>query len=215
MKRNRRRDNRGLGARTRRVGGGLLVLFLLGPLAAEAAGFDPRPCATPDRRGSLPDPVTARRAAPGPLAGLGMGSAADCAFDASNPSATYDPTLRYTVTVVVHVIQDDSCTSGALTDEQVTSQIAILNEDFQALPGTNGASGIDSGIRFVLATYDPAGLPTTGITRTCNTAWYNDTGTYYDTLAWDPSRYLNIYTSSAGGSRGYVPFLPAEGGGSM
>lgn len=208
--------DRGHRTLARPAAGWWLVLLAAAPLAAGAAGFEPMPCATPDARGAVGvgAPMTPRLA-PAGLEALGMGFPADCAFDASNPSAVYEPTFLFTVTVVVHVIQDGSCTNGALTDEQVESQIAILNEDFQALPGTNGAAGNYSGIRFVLATEDPDGLPTTGITRTCNTTWYNDDGTYYDSLAWDPVHYLNLYTSSASGARGYVPFLPAEGGGSM
>lgn len=136
----------------------------------------------------------------------------DCSATASNPLPSYDPGPLYTITVVVHVLQDSACSQGALTDAQVASQIAVLNEDFGALPGSPGAAGVDSGIRFVLASVDPTGQPTTGITRHCNTTWFNDqtqVSPYYETIAWDPARYLNLYTNSAAGSRGYVPFLPA------
>ncbi|MGH9380503.1 MAG: M43 family zinc metalloprotease, partial [Thermoanaerobaculia bacterium] len=108
---------------------------------------------------------------------------------------------------------DDTCTQGVLSDETVHSQIEILNEDFLALPGTNGGNGTDTQIRFALATVDPDGNPTTGITRDCNTTWFNDNldSEYWNELAWDPHNYLNLYTNTAGGSRGYVPFLPAAG----
>ncbi|MEO8274977.1 MAG: M43 family zinc metalloprotease [Thermoanaerobaculia bacterium] len=136
----------------------------------------------------------------------------DCSATSSNPTPAYDPGSTFTIQVVVHVLEDTACAQGIISDELVASQIAILNEDYGALPGSPGAAGVDSGIRFALATVDPAGQPTTGITRSCNTTWFNDqtaTSPYFDTLAWDPTRYLNLYTSSAGGARGYVPFLPA------
>jgi hypothetical protein len=95
----------------------------------------------------------------------------------------------------------------------VDTQIDILNEDFLALPGTNGEEGTDAQIQFRLASTDPEGNPTTGITRTCNTTYFNDGGGYWNELAWDPHRYMNIYTNLASGALGYVPFLPADGGG--
>jgi len=94
----------------------------------------------------------------------------------------------------------------------VASQIEILNEDFLALGGSPGGNGTDSRILFRLATLDPEGEPTDGITRDCNTTWFDDDGDYWETLAWDPNRYLNLYTNTASGARGYVPFLPAQGG---
>ena len=143
---------------------------------------------------------------------FGGGSPADCSDTASNPSAIYDPGPLHTIPVVVHIIQNGACTQGVISDALVASQIAVLNEDFGALPGTPGAGGTDTGIRFALAATDPQGQPTTGITRHCNNTWFNDqtsVSPYYDTIAWDPARYLNLYTNSANGARGYVPFLPA------
>lgn len=136
----------------------------------------------------------------------------DCSATSSSPTAIYDPGPVYTIQVVVHVIQDSACVQGAISDALVASQIEVLNEDFGALPSTPGAAGVDTGIRFELASVDPDGQPTTGITRHCNTTWFNDqtqTNPYYETLAWDPDRYLNLYSNSAAGARGYVPFLPA------
>ena len=146
------------------------------------------------------------------LTGSLFGPGADCSTSSSNPSPIYDPGPIHTIQVVVHLIQDSACVQGAISDQLVASQIAVLNEDFGALAGTPGAAGVDSGIRFALATTDPNGLPTTGITRHCNTTWFNDqtqVSPYYETIAWDPSRFLNLYSNSAAGSRGYVPFLPA------
>ena len=137
-------------------------------------------------------------------------SAADCTATSTNPTADYDPTVLYEINVVVHIIENTS-SSGAISDALVASQIEILNEDFLALTGTLGGNGNDVQIRFKLATQDPTGNPTTGITRSVNDLWFNDEGSYWNTLAWDPSRYVNIYTNSAAGNLGYVPFLPMDG----
>ena len=139
------------------------------------------------------------------------GNGADCSFSNTNPAAQYAPeVVKYRIPVVVHVIQTTSGT-GAMNDARVRSQIDILNEDFLALPGTNGAPGTDVQIEFYLATEDPNGNPTTGITRSTNNTWFNDGGSYWNTLAWDTNRYLNIYSNSASGNLGYVPGLPQGG----
>ena len=140
------------------------------------------------------------------------GSGSDCA-NGTNPDPMYDPSAGplWEIPVVVHVIMNSTGSQGNISDALVQSQIDILNEDFLALPGTNGAPGTDVQIQFKLATEDPMGNPTTGITRTMNTTWFNDSGTYYNTLAWDPDNYLNIYTNQASGALGYVPFLPHQG----
>ena len=171
---------------------------LASPLTAAVGESSGPACATPQM-----DPPTFAD----PLA---LVSPSDCSATSTNPGPEYDPTDLLTLPVVVHIIMDGPCTQGAVSDALVLSQIEVMNEDFLALPGSPGSLGTDSQIRFELAQTDPEGNPTTGITRHCNTTWYNDDGSYYDTLAWDPTRYINIYTNSAGGSRGYVPFLPAD-----
>jgi hypothetical protein len=140
-----------------------------------------------------------------------QGSGADCTFSRTRIEPQYDPSVeKYRIPVVVHVIQQTNGT-GSMTDSRVQSQIDILNEDFLAIPGTNGAPGTDVQIEFYLATEDPSGDPTTGITRSTNNTWFNDGGGYYNTLAWDTNRYLNIYTNNGGGALGYVPNLPQGG----
>lgn len=136
---------------------------------------------------------------------------ADCTFNRTNIRPQYDPTVeKYRIPVVVHIIESANGT-GAIPDSRVFSQIDILNEDFLALPGSNGAPGADVQIEFYLASEDPNGNPTNGITRSVNTTWFNDGGSYWNTLAWDTNRYLNIYTNSASGNLGYVPNLPQGG----
>ncbi len=119
------------------------------------------------------------------------------------------------IKVVVHIITAADGTTGDLTNGIVQSQIDILNEDFRALPGTNGAPGNDSMIQFVLADKDPSDNPTTGITRSANDSWFADADhiEYKTALVWDPDTYLNIYTNNTGGL-GYA-FSPAGSAGQV
>ncbi len=136
---------------------------------------------------------------------------ADCTFNRTTINPDYDPSVaKYRIPVVVHIIESNSGT-GAMPDSRVHSQIEILNEDFQAMAGSNGEEGTDAQIEFYLATVDPDGNATDGITRSTSTTWFNDGGAYYNTLAWDTNRYLNIYTNNGGGALGYVPTLPQGG----
>ena len=138
----------------------------------------------------------------------------DCTSSSTNPTSVYDPTTLYEIQVVVHIIEHSNG-DGQISNALVNSQIDILNEDFLAIMGSLGANGNDNQIRFALATEDPNGNPTTGITRSVNDTWFNDGGSYWNTLAWDPNRYMNLYTNSASGALGYVPFLPANAGGTL
>ena len=135
----------------------------------------------------------------------------DCGLNNTTISSEYDPATPIVLTVVFHVITNAAGTSGNVTDADILEQVDILNEDYLAMAGTNGANGTNALIQFQLATEDPAGDPTTGITRSANNTWFNDGGSYWNTLAWDPSRYINIYTNTCGGNLGYVPALPQSG----
>jgi hypothetical protein len=170
-------------------------------------------CGTPDRE--LREVLFPTPEGFVPPHGEGTLSGADCGTGLTNPDPDYGPTFRWVIPVVVHIIMDNACSQGAMTDLNVEGQIDILNEDFQAILGSNGANGNNHEIHFELATVDPNGMPTTGITRDCNSTWFNDGGGYFNSLAWDPDEYLNIYTNDGGGALGYVPFLPASGGGSQ
>jgi hypothetical protein len=166
-------------------------------------------------RCGTPDPVAHRKG--GRQLDIGP---EDCGLDLTNPSDDYAPNTLFEITVVIHRLE--SLTGdGVFDDSLVRTQIDVLNEDFQAIFGTPGEPGTDTKIRFKLATQDPDGNPSPGWTRTVNDFWFNDApdplnGTYYDSLAWDPFHYLNIYTLSpvapGGVVLGYVPFLPQDGG---
>ena len=153
---------------------------------------------------------------PNPNAGIGEQLAgldpSDCTMSSTTIDDAYLPSVSdYRIPVVVHVLRNDNGSLGDLSFEMVQSGIDILNEDMNAILGTNGEPGNEARIEFYLADTDPEGNPTNGVTYSNNTNWYNDSGTYYSTLGWDTERYLNIYTNSAGGYLGYVAGFPADG----
>jgi hypothetical protein len=138
----------------------------------------------------------------------------DCSMSNTTIRPDYDPTTTsplYRIPVVFHVLRSSTGT-GDVSDARLQTQIDVLNEDFRALAGSLGEDGNDARVEFFLATEDPQGNPTTGITRHNNTTWYNDGGGYYNTLNWDATRYLNLYTNQASGALGYVRGFPAQGG---
>jgi len=123
---------------------------------------------------------------------------ADCTLGTTNPDPAYAPGSIYEIPVVVHIITADDGVTGNITDQMVQSQIDVLNEDYLAIPGTAGGNGTYTGLQFVLASEDPGGNPTTGITRTANSNWFNDNDEqgFKTALMWDPHRYLNFYTNN-------------------
>src|SRR5262245_7264744 len=78
------------------------------------------------------------------------------------------------IPVVVHVVWNT--TAQNVSDDQVNSQIDVLNEDYRMrnadltqVPTVWQGLTADCRIEFELATVDPNGQPTTGITRTQTT----------------------------------------------
>lgn len=130
----------------------------------------------------------------------------DCSLSETVISEEYEPGDVLVIPVVFHLVEQSNGT-GHIPDDAVYSQIEILNEDYGALAGTPGQGGIDSRIRFVLASTDPDGNPTTGIERITNDDWFEDDGSATDlklSVGWDPVHYLNIYTNDAAGFLGYA-----------
>ncbi|MEM7306273.1 MAG: zinc metalloprotease [Planctomycetota bacterium] len=144
------------------------------------------------------------------LAGAADLPPSDCGYFTNEPKPEYEPTFFYDIPIVFHVIQSSSG-EGFLSTETIQDQIEVLNEDFQALPGSPGAPGTDGRIRFHLAKTDPEGNPTSGITYTTNDTWYMDSGNYWSPLAWDTKRYMNVYTNYPPCCYGYVSGFPSEG----
>lgn len=126
----------------------------------------------------------------------------DCSSSFTSNLPQYQPNAgaHYVIPVVVHVLQRNNGT-GNISDSLIQSQIDVLNEDFQAQNGSLGANGTDVNVSFTLA----------GVTRSKSNSWYNDSGAYYNSLAWDTTRYLNIYTNTASGNLGYA-YVPSGGG---
>lgn len=127
----------------------------------------------------------------------------------------------YRIPVVVHVVHNNSSNfvggdnNTNISDEQINSQIRVLNEDYRRKVGTKGYNtnpvGIDMEIEFQLATKDPNGNPTNGITRTFNNSISFDLQYENQKIAniihWNYEKYLNIWVvKSKFGTIGYSAF---------
>ncbi len=101
----------------------------------------------------------------------------------------------WTIPVVFHVVYQSP--AGNLSDAQLLSQIAVMNEDFRRIPGSPGyGPGTDTRIQFCLATLDPQGQASTGITRQQSPLAVHtraQEAQLKQFIAWDDQRYLNIW----------------------
>ena len=126
-------------------------------------------------------------------------------------------TAILTIPVVVHVIYRNATQN--ITDAQIMSQMDVLNEDFRRQNSDTGSTpasfvgvAADTEIEFCLASVDPGGLPTTGITRTSTTVAEIGNANFYTTSsggkdAWNTTQYLNIWVceiESGGGLLGFA-----------
>jgi hypothetical protein len=129
--------------------------------------------------------------------------------------------IVYTIPVVVHVIWNNN--DQNISDAQIQSQIDVLNEDFRRnnadkinTPSVFLPVAADAEINFCLASRDPNGAATTGITRTFTNAFsFNgqSSNTAIKTTAgggrdpWPRASYLNIWVCNLGGGLlGYAQF---------
>jgi hypothetical protein len=131
--------------------------------------------------------------------------------------------VTYRVPVIVHVVHNGEPvgTGSNISDEQILSQIAVLNRDFRRLnaDAVNTpaaflpvAGSLD--IEFVLAKQTPEGQPTTGIVRVQGTQseWtVNDSYELKSLSYWPAEDYLNIWVTTLASS--YVGFaqFPVSG----
>ena len=69
-----------------------------------------------------------------------LAAASDCGMNSTTINASYNDNRTLVIPVVFHVIKKTDGT-GAITPALLQSQIDILNEDFNAMPGTTGAMG--------------------------------------------------------------------------
>ena len=119
-----------------------------------------------------------------------------------------------TIPVVVHVIYNNSTEN--ISDAQIMSQITVLNDDFRRTNNdadNTWSQASDTEIEFCMASTDPNGNPTNGITRT------STSGTAFGTNdqmkftanggkdAWPADQYLNMWVCDiSGGILGYAQF---------
>lgn len=146
-----------------------------------------------------------------------------------SPQSIQNTATIVTIPVVVHVIHNGEAVGVGrnISDAQIQSQIAVLNEDYRRLNSdrTNTLAeftgvAADVGIQFRLACIDPNGNSTNGIRRVQgNQADYfivenpggtideAATGIKANDAAWNRDQYLNIWTASMNdGTLGYATF---------
>ncbi len=124
------------------------------------------------------------------------------------------PTGTITIPVVVHVVYNTSAEN--ISAAQIQSQIDVLNQDFRRTnPDADGTwpQAADSEIEFCLASIDPNGNPTSGITRTSTSLSAFGTNDAVKSSAsggkdaWPSSQYLNMWVCDiSGGILGYAQF---------
>lgn len=124
----------------------------------------------------------------------------------------------YTIPVVIHLVYNTAAEN--LTDDQLLSQIDVLNADFRRTnadagntPAAFQAEAADCEINFCMATQDPNGNATNGIERretTLTSFSSNDNVKFFSSGGldiWDRDKYLNIWVCDlSGGLLGYAQF---------
>ena len=172
------------------------------------------------------DEVMAARAAENP----NYEQAVQAAFDYAKQKAAEQASLRQMteeilrIPVVVHIVYQNS--EENLSNAVIQSQIDVLNQDFrrqnpdafEVRPYFEPCAG-DVGIEFYLATEDPNGNATTGVTRTQGNPGFFGFNPLSDNIkstssggkdGWNSDKYLNIWTGRLGlGVLGYA--YPPEG----
>ncbi|WP_165903737.1 GEVED domain-containing protein [Hymenobacter gummosus] len=186
------------------------ALACLGLLTSAAQAQSVRQCATNDHLAHqlAADPGLAQR--------MAAVESHTRSFEA-NPTANRT-TAVVTIPVVVHVLYNTAAQN--ISDAQIASQIAVLNEDFRKLnadrtsvPSAFAGLAADANIEFVLAKRTPSGAATTGIQRkqTTKTSWGTDdqmkSASTGGLDAWNSSKYLNLWVCNlSGGVLGYAQF---------
>ena len=118
--------------------------------------------------------------------------AAARALDGSRPARLLED---YTLPVVVHVVSP-SLIDTIAPEEQVNQAIGFLNAAF-ANNGPFAGEGVNTQLQFCLATRDPEGMPSNGITFTQSPLGDVQFETQDEDLKslvrWEPTEYINIY----------------------
>jgi len=123
-----------------------------------------------------------------------------------------------TIPVVVHVIYQTNAQN--ISEAQINSQLQVLNDDFRRQnsdANNQWSQAADTEIEFCLASVDPNGNATSGITRKYynRSEWGTNDAMKYASNggvnAWSSSDYLNMWICNIGGGiLGYAQF-PGSG----
>lgn len=130
----------------------------------------------------------------------------------------------YVIPIVFHIIHNNGVEN--IDDAQILDALRILNEDYSRQnPDWDNVRPefqdlvADVGVEFRLATKDPSGNCTNGITRTVSVLTNDGTEDMKALIVWPRNKYLNIWVSaSADGAAGYTfrpgtaQWIPAEDG---
>ena len=121
-----------------------------------------------------------------------------------------------TIPVVIHVIYNSSKPEENISVAQIQSQIDVINEDFRRTnsdANNTWSQAADTQIEFCLATIDPNGNATSGITRKSSNkaSWGTSDAMKKNSQGgvnpWDTSQYLNMWVCNIGGGiLGYAQF---------
>ncbi|OIQ21712.1 MAG: hypothetical protein BM557_02630 [Flavobacterium sp. MedPE-SWcel] len=141
--------------------------------------------------------------------------------------STLSTNVVVTIPVVVHIIHNGDAigTNENLAEEQILSQITVLNQDFRRMINTPGYNtnpvGADVEIEFCLAQRDPNGIASTGIIRYnlgSDGSWGMEDieNNLKPQTQWDPEQYLNIWvvndmSTGFGELLGYAQFPTNSG----
>lgn len=137
---------------------------------------------------------------------------------ANNPT----PQAIITIPVVVHVVYNTNAEN--ITDNQILSQIQVLNEDYSltnpdasSIPSAFNSVKANCEIQYCMATIDPNGNPTNGIRRvsTSTTSFSTNDAVKFTSQggdnAWSTTDYLNLWVCDLqGGLLGYGEFPTAS-----
>jgi hypothetical protein len=123
------------------------------------------------------------------------------------------------IPVVVHIIHKGEALGAGtnIPDEQVFSQISVLNKDYQRLnddavntPALFEPFASSMDVEFALARRTPEGLPTNGIVRVAGPPtrnWSSSDDAEFKALSyWDSNKYLNIWVIDITDYLGYSQF---------
>lgn len=168
----------------------ILVLLAISSLNV----FSQRTCATTEKMNEL--------IANNPSLAIHHQETMDYLQNPSTAQSNKNANVVVTIPVVFHVLYKTSIQN--ISDAQIDSQLAILNNDFRKLnsdfstvvPAAFQSLGADTEILFCKATRTPAGVASTGIQRKSVPSTFVFENSYYTTAgltAWDPTKYLNIW----------------------